>query len=80
MNKCWMVVALLLSSAACEEANSCDAYVDYICDCHANDASFDCEGLRTSLANASADVQDQCTIDLEDQEQADDDSGYVCGS
>lgn len=64
---------------ACDEPeNACDDYVDYMCDCHADDPEFDCETLTATYANAGPDVQDQCVIDLEDQQEADEAAGLTC--
>ena len=73
----WLVPALMM--AACSEEDPCGDYVDYICDCHADDPDFDCEELRTTYANADAAVQDECAIQLNEQEDADADEGLECG-
>ncbi len=57
----------------CDAPQPCDEYVDYMCDCHAEEV--DCETLRQTYADAAPAVQDQCAIDLSDQEQADVASG-----
>jgi hypothetical protein len=67
-----------LALAGCEEEDPCGDYVDYICDCHADDEAFDCEELRTTYANADADVQDECAIALDDQQDDDAAQGLEC--
>jgi hypothetical protein len=70
------VAGVLLSAVACEDTTPCDDYATYMCDCHANDDGFDCQALRNALTGADQSQQDQCVIDLEDQQDAD---GGVCG-
>ena len=65
----------LALGVACIPADPCGDYVDYMCECHADDDGFDCEELRDTYAAADADLQDQCTIDLGDQEAEDDATG-----
>jgi len=64
--------------AGCAEEDPCGDYVDYICDCHADDEAFDCQELRTTYANADADVEDECAIALGDQQDDDADQGLDC--
>ena len=61
---------------ACGEGQPCDEYVDYMCDCHGDEV--DCTELSTSLVGGSQDVQDQCSIDLAEQESADEEAGDEC--
>jgi hypothetical protein len=46
-----------------------------MCECHADDDGFDCAELQTTYESADADLQEQCVIDLADQEAEDDASG-----
>lgn len=62
------------------EPEPCDRYVNYICDCHADDPEFDCEEISQSLANADPSAQDQCAIDLADLQDADDEAGVACST
>jgi hypothetical protein len=73
------VVALMLLfvAATCEEL-PCDDYVDYMCACHDADPGFDCEELELALEDADPDLQDQCEIDLAEQEADDADAGLEC--
>lgn len=59
---------LPLFTVACG-ANPCDAYVEAICDC-ADDAA--CEATKTTYENADADLQDQCSANLDQAEAGDD--------
>ncbi|MEZ4319347.1 MAG: hypothetical protein R3F61_17670 [Myxococcota bacterium] len=61
----------------CEET-PCDRYVDYMCACHDGEPGVDCNDLIDVYAGAGPDVQDQCAIDLSDQEQADEAAGLTC--
>lgn len=61
---------------ACDEAaNPCDDYVAYMCDCH---PEVDCDELTATYADAAPAVQDQCIVELEDQQDQDDADGLVC--
>ena len=62
---------------ACED-QPCNRYVDYICQCHADDPDFDCQELTNTLIGADPAVQDQCSIDLADQQAIDDQAGLAC--
>lgn len=74
----WMMVGAMVLGA-CEPEDPCGDYVDYMCDCHADDEEFDCGELRSTYENADAAVEDECAIALDDQEQADADAGLECG-
>lgn len=65
----------LLMIVGCEP-NPCDDYVDYMCDCHPEE---DCASLENTYANADAELQDACAIELEDQEAEDAANDWVCG-
>lgn len=78
MRRLFIVAAALFTmGSACQE-EPCQDYVDYICDCHDGEEGFDCEELRTTLADADQDVQDQCALDLSDQQQEDEANGVDC--
>jgi len=70
----------LLTLVACTdlEDDSCSAYVDYMCDCHANDGSFDCEALRNEYENATLEQEDECALEHDDQLGSDADEGIEC--
>ena len=73
-------VALIATLTACEPATPCDEYVDYICDCHADDArpGYDCETLRVTYENADPELQDACVVALDEQQTEDAEDGYAC--
>ncbi|MBW1880263.1 MAG: hypothetical protein JRJ84_18025 [Deltaproteobacteria bacterium] len=72
-----VALMLLVVGATCDE-QPCDQYVDYMCECHENDPGFDCEELSLVLSDADVDLQDQCEIDLAEQEADDADAGLEC--
>ena len=57
--------ALLALLAACG-GNPCEEYVDYLCECDEEN----CESLQATYENADADVQDECSAQLDDAEEA----------
>jgi hypothetical protein len=69
--------AAALGIAACDPANPCDEYVDYMCDCH---PEVSCDDLLTTYAEPDPSVQDECAILLNDQEAEDADAGLECGT
>ncbi|MCB9673725.1 MAG: hypothetical protein H6737_01335 [Alphaproteobacteria bacterium] len=76
----WMVVTLTVGLGllvGCE-VQPCDRYVDYMCACHDGEPGVDCQELIDIYTNASADIQDQCSIDLADQEAEDQANGVAC--
>ncbi|MBN2797751.1 MAG: hypothetical protein JXX28_01270 [Deltaproteobacteria bacterium] len=76
-------IALLLtlsSLGGCELDQPCDAYVDYMCDCHDGEEGFDCAELSRIYAEADPDVQDQCAIDLSDQQATDENNEHQCAT
>lgn len=66
------VLGILL---ACEPVQPCDEYVDYMCDCHANDTGVDCSTLKATYEDADQNVQDECSVLLDEQESADQRAG-----
>jgi len=72
-----VALMLLFVAATCEEL-PCDQYVDYMCACHEDDPGFDCEELSLALSDADPELQDQCEIDLAEQEADDADAGLEC--
>jgi len=75
-----VAVTLVAIGTACEEdgGQPCDRYVDYMCDCHGADPGFDCEELSNVFDDADPTIQDQCSIDLGDQQDEDDETGHEC--
>jgi len=70
---------LFLSSQACVEVDSCTEYVNYMCDCHGDDQDVDCSTLQATYDEASSELQDECSLALDDQEAEDFSESYVCG-
>jgi len=63
---------------ACDDTTPCDRYVDYMCDCHGDDPGFDCVELSNAYADADASVEDQCALELDNQQASDEDAGLQC--
>ncbi len=72
------VVILAALALGCSESDSCDDYVDYVCECHADDPTYDCEALRTAYEDADDSLQDECSIQLADLQDQDDLDGTGC--
>ena len=73
-------VVLLSTLTACGDfvvIDSCEEYVDYMCDCHSEEV--DCETIRATYEGAGSDLQDECSLALDDQEAQDFEDGVVCG-
>ena len=68
----------LLTAIACEDKDHCSAYVDYMCDCHADDPNYDCDEQRAIYEEASLEQQNECAIELDTQQQADQEEGTGC--
>ena len=58
-------IALFSFLAACG-GNPCDEYVEYLCECDEEN----CDSLKTTYENADADIQDECSAQLDDAEEA----------
>jgi len=69
----WAVLVLVV--AACDPANPCDQYVDYMCDCH---PEVSCEELTLTYESPDGSVQDECAILLDQQELDDGEAGETC--
>jgi len=70
-------MAMLLGTA-CFEEDSCDRYVEYICDCHDGEDGYDCGELQRIYADADPTLQDQCQTDLTAQKDQDEADGVSC--
>lgn len=75
-----LLASTLAALTACVPASPCDEYVDYICDCHADDnrPGYDCDTLRVTYQNADPELQDECQVALNEQQNQDDAEGYLC--
>ena len=72
------VATLTTFALACGDSNSCDDYVDYVCECHADDPAYDCEALQTPYEDADDELQAACSIILADLEEQDEQDGTGC--
>ena len=57
---------VLFSFLAAWGGNPCDEYVEYLCECDEEN----CDSLKTTYENADSDVQDECSAQLDDAEEA----------
>ncbi|MFT5686642.1 MAG: hypothetical protein ACI8RZ_007598 [Myxococcota bacterium] len=73
--RAWMIL-VGLALAGCDDSDPCDEYVDYICDCHPDD---DCESLLNTYDESDAELQDECALALDEQQDDDDSVGHECG-
>ena len=72
---------IVLASAlaiACEDKDHCGEYVDYMCECHADDPTYDCDEQRAIYEEATLDQQNDCAVELDAQKQEDQDDGSEC--
>ncbi|HHO50415.1 MAG TPA: hypothetical protein ENK18_05960 [Deltaproteobacteria bacterium] len=76
-------LCLVLSFAwivACEPSAPCERYVDYMCDCHDGETGIVCSELEATYLGAEADVQDECAVLLDEQQQEDNSNDTTCGT
>ncbi len=57
----------------------CQEYVDYMCDCHPEHPTEDCDTLSNTYSDADSKLEDACVTALDDQKADDDDLGHECG-
>ncbi len=76
----FIVFGLVLAAplVGCESEEPCQDYVDYICACHDGEEGFDCAEVEETFGNADADLQDECSITLDEQRQQDEADGLEC--
>jgi len=60
------VLFVLMSLVVACGGNPCDEYVDLLCDCVDED---ECDGLKVSHEEADADLQDECSANLDQAEE-----------
>ncbi len=70
------VSGLFIGLSGCAETDACDEYIQYMCDCH---PEADCEALERQYGEADAATQDDCALELDDQEEVDETSAHTCG-
>ena len=63
---------------ACVTTDACDEYVDYMCECHADDPDYDCNTLRIIYQDADGETLSDCQVTLQDQQSEDDANGESC--
>lgn len=66
--------------AACEPSEPCERYVDYMCDCHDGEEDVVCSEFEATYLGAGADVQDECAVLLDEQQEEDNSNGSTCGT
>ena len=71
-----------IGGVACADLseNPCQDYVDYVCECHADNPDLDCETVREVHINAGVDLYEDCRVEHEALIQADEDLGTGCAS
>ena len=74
------LVLVTVLTIACEEKDHCTEYVDYMCECYADDPSYDCDEQRAIYEEATLDQQNECAVELDSQQQQDQDNGTGCES
>ncbi len=78
MNRLLTLSCLLLTTACFEEKDYCTEYVDYMCDCHADDPDYDCATQQAIYDEASFEQQAACALSLDEQLIEDDENGLDC--
>ena len=56
----------------------CTDWVDYVCQCHADDPAYSCETVRIAHENADVEHYEDCQIALDEAQAQDALSGYEC--
>ena len=73
-----------LTLLACEDtiksSNTCDEYVDYVCDCHFDNPDYDCEQLTNMYSEPDSDQLSECSVSLDEQRDLDEESSLECES
>ena len=68
--------AALFLTPGCSDADPCQDYIDYVCDCD-SDA---CESAKNSYSDADSKLQDECENALQEYQDADDAAGSECAA
>ena len=58
----------------------CNDYVDYYCDCHADDPAYDCETIRLAHENHGVEQYEDCQLALDELKVADAAVGFECAT
>lgn len=74
-----LLLPLVMTLTGCTGGtNPCDDYCSYVCDCHTDEAGYDCDACFTQYDGADAELQDECETALIDLKAQDDADGHVC--
>ena len=75
-----IMLGLVLATplVGCESDEPCQDYIDYICACHDGEQGFDCAQIEDTFGDADADLQDECSINLDEQKDKDKSDGVDC--
>ncbi len=73
-----LIISIVLTSCF-EEKDYCTEYVDYMCECHADNPDYDCATQQAIYEDASLDQQTQCALTLDEQMIEDEEDGLDCG-
>ncbi len=78
MHRFGLTAMALTVLSACVTTDACDQYVDYMCDCHADDPDYDCNSLRIIYQDADGETLSDCQVTLQEQKSEDDAAGESC--
>jgi len=78
MTRLTLLSSLLLFTACFEEKDYCGEYVDYMCDCHADDPDYDCATQQSIYQDATLEQQTACALTLDEQLIEDEANGLDC--
>ena len=65
-----------LDSDDTKSENTCEEYVNYMCDCHSEETN--CSELHTQFEDATPDDLENCAVDLDSQIEEDTTNGLEC--
>lgn len=78
MTRPTLLSSLLLLTACFEEKDYCGEYVDYMCECHADDPDYDCATQQSIYQDATLEQQTACALTLDEQLIEDEENGLDC--
>ena len=78
MHKYIVLISSVVLTSCFEEKDYCTEYVDYMCDCHADNPDYDCATQQAIYEDASLDQQTQCALTLDEQMIEDEEDGLDC--
>ena len=64
LSKSHFFMSLFILCTGCIELeeDSCSEYVDYMCNCHADDPNYNCSELKNLYQEPDAATQEQCAL------------------